>query len=165
MLELFREAGYWGWLVFGFILLGLELLVPGAFMFWFGLAAIVTGLLLVVIPIGWQFQLLIFAVLAVSSIFLWRRFRPQTNQRTDQPFLNERGSSFIGQVFTIKSVENSQYGTIKINDTKWRVRAQNNKNVLSIGQKVEVVATDGSLLLVQPNQPNDDPKEGEVPPS
>ncbi len=41
--------GTWNWLIFGFILMALELLAPGVFMFWLGLAALLVGLLSFVI--------------------------------------------------------------------------------------------------------------------
>ena len=39
MAELFSTLGTWNWLVFGLLLMGLELLAPGVFLFWLGLAA------------------------------------------------------------------------------------------------------------------------------
>ena len=45
-----------------------EVLVPGVLFMWLGAAAIVTGLILLGIPdLGWQLQLVVFAVLSVVS--------------------------------------------------------------------------------------------------
>ena len=41
MLErIFGELGPWNWMVLGFALLALEILVPGVFLLWIGLAAL-----------------------------------------------------------------------------------------------------------------------------
>ena len=74
MAEMFTTLGTWNWLIFGFILMALELLAPGVFLFWLGLAALLVGLLSFVIQPSWQTQLLMFAVFAVAAVPLWRRF-------------------------------------------------------------------------------------------
>ena len=55
-------------LLFGFILMALELLAPGVFMFWLGLAALLVGLMSFAINPSWQTQLLMFAVFAVAAV-------------------------------------------------------------------------------------------------
>ena len=40
MTEMFATLGTWNWLIFGVILMALELLAPGVFLFWLGLAAL-----------------------------------------------------------------------------------------------------------------------------
>ena len=45
MTEMFTTLGTWNWLIFGIILMALELLAPGVFLFWLGLAALLVGLL------------------------------------------------------------------------------------------------------------------------
>src|SRR5258708_19354606 len=73
MAEMFSTLGTWNWLIFGFILMALELLAPGVFLFWLGLAALLVGLLSFLINPSWQTQLLMFAVFAVAAVPLWRR--------------------------------------------------------------------------------------------
>ena len=45
MTEMFSTLGTWNWLIFGIVLMALELLAPGVFLFWLGLAALLVGLL------------------------------------------------------------------------------------------------------------------------
>jgi membrane protein implicated in regulation of membrane protease activity len=65
------ELGPWSWWIIGLVFLGLEILIPGVFLLWVGLAAMVVGVLS--FPLwgtafwGWQVQLLVFAVLALVS--------------------------------------------------------------------------------------------------
>jgi hypothetical protein len=83
--------GTWNWLIFGFILMALELLAPGVFMFWLGLAALLVGLLSFAINPSWQTQLLMFAVFAVAAVPAWRHFaRSEGSRSASNPFLNKR---------------------------------------------------------------------------
>jgi len=72
MTETFVTLGTWNWLIFGFILMALELAAPGVFLFWLGLAALLVGLVSFVIHPSWQAQLLMFAVFAAAAVPLWR---------------------------------------------------------------------------------------------
>ncbi len=45
MTAMFSTLGTWNWLIFGVVLMALELLAPGVFLFWLGLAALLVGLL------------------------------------------------------------------------------------------------------------------------
>ena len=51
----------------------LELMVPGTFMLWLGLSAMLVGVISFFVAWPWQFQLVAFAVFALASIPLWRR--------------------------------------------------------------------------------------------
>src|SRR3954468_9766023 len=73
MAEMFSTLGSWNWLIFGLLLMGLELLAPGVFLFWLGLPPLVVGLLSFAISPPWQLQLLMFAVFAAAAVPLWRR--------------------------------------------------------------------------------------------
>mgnify|MGYP003430137872 CR=1 FL=1 len=98
MTEMFTTLGNWNWLIFGFILMALELLAPGVFMFWLGLAALLVGLLSFVINTSWQTQLLMFAVFAVAAVPAWRHFARAASSKSDSnPFLNRRTEAMVGE--------------------------------------------------------------------
>ncbi|WP_051360567.1 NfeD family protein [Desulfuromonas sp. TF] len=69
---------WWHWILLGIVLVILELAVPSFTIFWFGLGAILTGLLVAALPnfsIAWQ--LLVFSASSIGFTFLWfRYFRP-----------------------------------------------------------------------------------------
>src|SRR5438552_13464132 len=94
MAEMFSTLGTWYWLIFGFILMALELLAPGVFMFWLGLAALLVGLLSFAINPSWQTQLLMFAVFAVAAVPAWRYFARSVGSRSRRnPFLHKRNEA------------------------------------------------------------------------
>ena len=58
-------APQWFWFALGLFLCAAEIIAPGVFLIWLGTAALVTGVLVWVLPIGVPLQVVIFAVLAL----------------------------------------------------------------------------------------------------
>src|SRR5258708_32928 len=103
MAEIFVTLGTWNWLVFGIILMALELAVPGMFLFWLGLAALLVGLLSFAIHPSWQAQILMFAVFAAAAVPLWRRLaRSNSAPSQSNPFLNKRADARVGRGFSLE---------------------------------------------------------------
>jgi membrane protein implicated in regulation of membrane protease activity len=145
MAELFSTLGTWNWLVFGLLLMGLELMLPGVFLFWIGLAALLVGLLSVVIAPPWQLQLLMFAVFAAAAVPVWRRVaRSNSGVSNSNPFLNKRAEAMIGRVFTLEKPIIDGAGTVRIDDTIWRVAGPDTP----AGSRVRIVRADGASLTV-----------------
>jgi len=145
MTEMFTSLGTWNWLIFGFVLMALELLAPGVFMFWLGLAALLVGLLSFAIDPSWQTQLLMFAVFAVAAVPLWRRVaNSHKSASQSNPFLNKRTDALVGRVFTLEKPIIDGAGTVRIDDTIWRVAGPD----APAGSRVRVVQADGASLTV-----------------
>ena len=139
---------YWHWLALGAALAVVEIVAPGVFFLWLGLAAIVTGLLLWVIPgTPWTAQLLVFAVVAIVSIYVSRRFVWRGEPESDRPDLNRRGQRYVGQVFTLSEPTLDGRGRIKVGDGWWRVTTTSGD--LPAGARVRVVGIDGTTLRIQ----------------
>jgi len=145
MTDMFVTLGTWNWLIFGFILMGLELLAPGVFLFWLGLAAFLVGLLSFAINLSWQAQLLMFAVFALAAVPLWRRLaRSEGSVSRSNPFLNRRTKALIGREFTLEKPIVDGSGTVRIDDTIWRVAGPD----APAGSRVRIVQADGASLTV-----------------
>ena len=145
MAELFSTLGTWNWLGFGLLLMGLELMLPGVFLFWVGLAALLVGLLSVAIAPPWQLQLLLFAVFAAAAVPVWRRVaRSNSGVSSSNPFLNKRSEAMIGRVFTLEKPIIDGAGTVRIDDTIWRVAGPD----APAGSRVRIVRADGASLTV-----------------
>jgi len=147
MESLFEQVLYWHWIVFGLFLVILEMLLPGFILIWFGVGAILVGGLQYVIPeITWQWQLLIFSIFSLTSVFAWRMW--SKNNLHDDPeseVLNQRGKALIGrETILIEPIVNG-VGRIQVDDTFWRV----NGNDLENGQLVRVVDVEGATLKVE----------------
>src|SRR5690348_10468020 len=145
MAEMFSTLGTWNWLIFGFILMALELTAPGVFLFWFGLAALLVGLVSFVVHPHWQAQLLMFAVFALAAVPIWRRLASSRSQTSESnPFLNRRAAALVGRVFTLEKPIIDGTGTVRIDDTIWRVAGPD----APAGTRVKVVQADGANLTV-----------------
>ncbi len=150
MLErIFAELGPWNWMVLGFVLLTLEILVPGVFLLWIGLAALIVGAAsLVLWGAGfwvWEVQIIVFLALALACAFAGKRIVGRTGGPTDQPLLNRRGDQLVGRTATLTEPIANGRGRIKIGDTMWRVSGP----YLPVGTTVRVkAATDLDLELV-----------------
>jgi len=75
---------YWYWLVFGMVLILLELTVPSFTIFWFGLGALVVGFLLLLFPgISLTWQILIWIIASSAFVFFWFKvLKPKMTDRT-----------------------------------------------------------------------------------
>lgn len=146
MIEFMTSLGIWNWFIAGGVLLLLELLAPGSFLLWFGIAAIVTGALSFGIGWAWQTQFIVFAVISLLLVPLWRRIARSSNAITDQPFLNRRNVGMVGRGFTLEKPIVNGTGTVRIDDTIWRIAGPD----LAAGSRVKVVRADGAELWVEP---------------
>ena len=95
--SIFSELGPWNWMVLGFALLALEIIVPSVFLLWVGIAAVLTGALSLQLwgweSWTWQVQVLVFLALSLVSAFAGKKIMGATETETDEPLLNRRGES------------------------------------------------------------------------
>ena len=145
MLETFAALGVWDWFIAGGLLLVLEVLAPGVFMLWLGLAALLVGIISLFVDWSWQAQFIAFAVFSVLAIPLWRRLATGVGGKTDQPFLNRRAEAWVGRIFTLEKPIVDGSGTIGIDDTVWRITGSD----IPAGSRVKVTRVDGTALHVQ----------------
>lgn len=143
---------FWHWFILGALLIILEVFAPGAFFLWMGVAAGVVGLILWISPdVGWEMQLLIFAVISVVSIALWRMRLNKVPTETEEPSLNVRTTAYVGRVFPLSEAIENGYGKIHVDDVYWKVRGEDRE----AGTKVKVISTDGLTLNVEPVEDSD----------
>ncbi|WP_035714988.1 NfeD family protein [Azorhizobium doebereinerae] len=136
------DIGPWGWFVLGGVLLVAELLLPGVFLLWLGLAAFATGGLVWLADLAWQGQVLAFAGLAVLAVVAGRL--AARGGGSDRPFLNRRADAQVGRVFTLDEPIVAGAGRVHIDDSVWRVTGPD----LPAGAKVIVLRVDGAVLVV-----------------
>jgi membrane protein implicated in regulation of membrane protease activity len=137
--------GGWIWFVAAAIFFLLELMAPGVFMLWLGFAAILIGIISLATVMSWQAQLIVFAVLSIACIPAWRYFARKVERPVDRPFLNRRADSYVGRVFTLDKPIVDGVGTIRIEDTVWRVSGPS----MPAGSRVKVARADGAELEVE----------------
>lgn len=144
-----ETLGHWHWWILAAVLIILEVFAPGAFFLWLGLAAVAVGGVVYLSPdMSWEYQLLLFSVLSVISIVIWRKYFRITPTDTDQPHLNRRGEQYIGRVFTLQEPIVDGVGKIHVDDSTWKVHGDD----CPAGTRVEITGVDGTILKVECKQ-------------
>jgi membrane protein implicated in regulation of membrane protease activity len=146
-MALLASLGHWNWFILAALLLLLELIVPGAFMIWLGIGALIVGLVSLVVDWGWQAQIIAFGVLAIVAVPLWRRVSRGPETSSDSPFLNRRAEGYVGREFVLEHPIVNGAGTLSIDDTIYRITGPD----LPAGSRVKITRADsGSVLAVMP---------------
>ncbi|WP_305986763.1 NfeD family protein [Roseibium sp. MMSF_3544] len=143
-MNLIETLGPWSWFILGLLLLGLEIVAPGSIFLWFGVSALVVGVIAVAFDPSWQVLVSIFLVLSVVSLLIGRRMMRKLSSEQGDPGLNQRGSRYIGREFTLEKPLSEGAGNLSIDDTIWRITGPD----LPAGTKVKVDSIDGARLVV-----------------
>ncbi|HRJ69127.1 MAG TPA: NfeD family protein [Beijerinckiaceae bacterium] len=140
------SLGSWGWLALGLLLIALEVLViPGGFLLWIGIAALVMGAIVALVAISWQLELVVFGLLALAASFLAWKLHHGRDRATDAAeTLHDRSSQLIGRRFALEEAIVDGFGRVRIDDTLWRVSGP----ALDKGAQVRVTGVDGATLVV-----------------
>lgn len=138
-------ASYAWWLL-ALVLIAAELIAPGYFLLWIGLASGIMGLIMLVFP-GMPFiaQAVAFLLISVATCLVyWKYIRPAAELRDDQPLLNRKGDRMIGrQVSVVEPIVNGR-GKVTVGDTVWLAEGDD----CAVGTRVEVVGVQGTTLKV-----------------
>lgn len=132
------------WVVGGLALLMIEIAAPGAFMMWLGLAACGTGLIVLATAVGFEFQVMTFAVLAAASLAVGLRFR-----RPRQAKLNTQQAGLAGRPATALVFQGRE-GRVRVGDSDWAARVPADVASPEAGTRLRVEGVDGTVLIVRP---------------
>ena len=147
--RLASEFGPWSWWIVGFILLAAELVAPGVFLIWIGLAALVIGALSLFFWEAafwaWQLQFVLFAALSIIFALLGRRYFGRNRDTSDEPFLNQREASLVGRTATLQEPIVEGRGRIRLDDTWWSVNGED----MPAGTRVRIAAARGRTLVIE----------------
>ncbi|WP_312950008.1 NfeD family protein [Superficieibacter sp.] len=148
MIELILAHPHVFWLSLGGLLLAAEMLGGNGYLLWSGVAAVIVGLVVWVLPLGWEWQGLMFALLTLLAAWLWWRWLAQRvrEQKPADSQLNQRGNQLIGRRFTLETTLVSGRGHMRVGDSSWMVSADED---LAAGTSVEVIAVEGITLKIR----------------
>lgn len=147
MVEISFEPVFWHWLVLGVALIILEVFAPGTFFLWMGIAAFVVGGLLWVAPeLSWEFQVLLFAMLSVSSIVASRMYLRRHPIQSEQSDLNRRGRQHVGKRYVVAEAIVNGSGRVRVGDSLWKASGPD----CGVGETVLVTDVEGTVLMVEP---------------
>ena len=137
---------FWYWWVIALILLVVEILAPGFFFLWMAVSGFVTGAMVFLIPaISMNVQILVFSILSVATIIVWKFYGKKHPIESDHPLLNKRGVQYIDRVFNLHEPIINGQGKIKVDDSIWKVHGED----CNISSRVKVVAIRGTVFEVE----------------
>ena len=146
MSSVFPFVGDWFWWIVAAVLLFVELMAPGVFLVWLGLAAATVGAVAYFFDLAWQVEALLFSVFAVVYVYLsapW--YYKNKHIQSDQPNLNQRIYAFVGKNYVLAEPIVNGQGKLNIDGTRWDVLGPD----LVTGTKIHVIAVEGMKLRVK----------------
>jgi membrane protein implicated in regulation of membrane protease activity len=129
------------WVLAGLVLVGAELVLPGAFLLWAGLAAVGTGLVWLVAAPGFPLSVVIFVVLMAAGVAVGLRRGAQR-----PVWLNTPQSGLAGRKGVVVSAGATGL-RVRIGDSDWAAQAE--AGGLQVGDAVRVVGVEGTVLRVR----------------
>ncbi len=139
------------WIIVGLAIMCMELFMPGFILVFFGLGAVLTGLLVWVLPIGVNAQLILFAALSIVLLISFRRSaqgyflgRVSGSNPTGAPVDSPIGETAI---VTEDIIPNSPKGKVEFHGTAWNADAD---EIIKAGVKVTITERRDLTLKVKP---------------
>jgi membrane protein implicated in regulation of membrane protease activity len=141
---------WWYWVTLGLVLAILELVVPTSFfLLFFGLASVMVGFLTLLGLAGaTPVQLLLFSVLSVLSLLLFRGPLLRRVHRDD--WMRRPVDALTEDIATtLEEIAPGSIGRVELRGTAWSARNVG-AGVLSKGQRCAVQRVDGLTLYIVP---------------
>jgi len=144
---LLDNLNYLHWLVFGLALIIVELFLWSMFLLWIGASAITISIVFYILEkmdheVFWGLQVLCFVLLSAVSTFLAKKYFPV---KTVDDVLNLNAKGHIGKECTVVTIENNIV-KVRLGESLWFAKGCE----MSVGQKVRIIDTDSSTLIVEP---------------
>jgi membrane protein implicated in regulation of membrane protease activity len=145
-----NNMDWWIWIVLGLMLVLGELVTPGGFyILFFGIAAIVVGILAGFNVAGppW-FQVIVFSVLSVLTLWL---FRERLLQST-HPDILDQVDTLVGETAVItEEIPSRGIGKAEMRGASWSARNIGEKS-LARGERCKVERVEGLTIYVRTEQ-------------
>lgn len=133
------------WVLGGLLAAAGEMLLPGAFLLWIGLAAIGTGLVMSAYTITFAWQVAVFVALLVIIVAAVLRLK---RGKTSAARINTPDAGLAGRIGFVTAADPAG-ARVRIGDSDWSARAERGAELPQVGSAVQVVAVDGTTLIVR----------------
>lgn len=143
------HIAYWHWLVLGLLLVTAEIFVSGFVLFWFGLAALLVGTLLLIVDLSIALQLLLWIGASITALLVWLTFiKPKWRDRTSAGMAAEALNGQVGMV--VESNAGRNRGKLKfpapiLGEEEWLFLCTAD---MAVGERVKVTDISGNTLIV-----------------
>ena len=140
---------WWTWVVGGIALILAELAIPFFFIVWFGLGAILVGLLMMALPhLSLTAQLAVWTLASLAMVVVWFRVFKRSFHK---PRVGTADGEVIGEIgVLVSAVAPFERGKVRfqrplLGSEEWVCLAD---TAIAAGERVRVVAVEGSYLKV-----------------
>ncbi len=140
------ENADWLWWSVGVVLLAGEMVLPGVYLLWIGVASLVTGVVAWVVP-EWGFEVhgMVFAAMATISVYLGNRYFYQKTGAIEDAEVNVRRKKLVGRTFEVVEPIKNGSGHVQVGDSRWLAQGPD----LEKGALATVTSVDGTVLVVE----------------
>jgi len=137
---------WWLWMVLGFLLLIAEMVTPGLFLLFFGVAGMVVGLLKLLGVTGpvWM-EWVLFSGIAVVSLLLFRKpLLARVKQRSGEDVDRLEAEAAVA----MEDIAPEKVGRVELRGSPWSARNVGASDITR-GQRCRVEHVDGLMLRVR----------------
>jgi membrane protein implicated in regulation of membrane protease activity len=138
------DQGWW-WLIGGVLLLMAELLAPGFFLLFVGIAAMITGAFVLLFDLGTAPALALFAIYTALAVYVGRKVYANRPVPASARHLNDRSGALIGRSAVAVGPIDEGGGRVRLGDSEWSARG----GPAQAGERVEVIGVEGNCLIVE----------------
>ncbi len=134
----------WIWAIVGLLLLIAEVVAPGFFLVFLGVAAIATGLFALLFDLGLAPQLVLFVIYTALAVMIGKRWYAEPDHANQSIGLNDPSDRMIGKSVTVVDPVDEHGGRVKVGDSEWTARG----GPAAAGERVTITGVDGNCLTV-----------------
>jgi inner membrane protein len=138
------------WFILGLGLFLLELVIPGFFIFFFGLGAWVTALVCLITSPGTNLQIVIFALSSTLLLIALRRIIKKKFLNSKSTQSDDVEDEFTGKEAIAKiDFGGMKHGKVEFKGTTWTAESDSD---IKEGQRVIIIEKDSFKLIVEPKK-------------
>lgn len=139
---------WWYWIVGGIMLVLAELLIPSFFIVWFGLGALLVGLLTLAFNLSATAQVVTWTLASIAMVILWFRVFKQNFVKTRSGTADGEAIGEIGLL--VNAVAPFTKGKVRfqrpvLGSDEWVCLADGE---IAVGERVKIISIEGSFLKV-----------------
>lgn len=134
------------WLLVAVVLAAAELLIPGVFLIFLGIAAAIVFAATSVLPdLPIAAQLGAFAMWSVVAVLIGRRWYVDYPVETSDPLLNDRANRLVGETVTVATPIIAGQGRVRVGDGEWPAAGPD----APVGARMLITSVSNGVLIVE----------------
>lgn len=144
---LLTDLLWWHWVVLGLILIVSEIFMPLFIVLWFGVSALIVGVVDLVFATSFMSELILWMTLSVIFLVLWFVFlKDKTITKSGQSDSNLNTKGVVSEKIEFASRGKVRFDTPVLGSREWQANAD---ETIEAGESVSIVEVNGQLIKVK----------------